>query len=48
MTFFLFFLVLFSETCFVTGQIFFKHAVSEQVSIKRSHRLIDLAAGVVV
>jgi uncharacterized membrane protein len=48
MTFFLFCLVLFSETCFVTGQILFKHAVSDQVSIGRSHRLIDRAAGVVV
>jgi drug/metabolite transporter (DMT)-like permease len=32
----------------VTGQIFFKHAVSDQVSAGRSHRLIDLAAGVLV
>jgi drug/metabolite transporter (DMT)-like permease len=47
-TFFLFCLVLFYGSCSVAGQLFFKHAMSEQVNSPPSRRLLDLAAGVLL
>jgi drug/metabolite transporter (DMT)-like permease len=46
MTFFLFCLILFYASCSVSGQLFFKHAMSDRVNSPRSRRLLDLAAGV--
>ena len=46
MTFLLFCLILFYESCSVSGQLFFKHAMSNQVNSPRSRRFLDLAAGV--
>ena len=46
MTFLLFCLILFSGTCSVAGQIFFKLAMSGHVSRRKPRRLLDLAAGV--
>jgi drug/metabolite transporter (DMT)-like permease len=47
-TLFLFCLVVFSITCSVTGQIFFKHAMSEDSTCTRARRRLDLAGGVLV
>jgi multidrug transporter EmrE-like cation transporter len=41
-------LVLFSIACGVAGQIFFKHAMSDQSGRAISRRRVDLAMGVVV
>ena len=46
MTLFFFCLVVFSEACSVTGQIFFKHAMSDQSTSTRTRRRLDLAGGV--
>ena len=46
MTLFVFCLILFSETCSVTGQIFFKHAMSGCVGSGKPRRSLNLAAGV--
>ena len=46
MTLLLFCLILFSGTCSVAGQIFFKHAMSGCVGSGKSHRALSLAAGV--
>ena len=46
MTFLLFCLILFYESCSVSGQLFFKHAMSDQVNSPRSRRFLDLGAGV--
>jgi len=46
--FFLLCLVLFYGSCSVSGQLFFKHAMSEQVNSPPSRRLLDLTAGVLV
>ena len=46
MTLFVFCLILFSETCSVTGQIFFKHAMSGCVGSGKARRSLNLAAGV--
>ena len=46
MTLLLFCLILFYASCSVSGQLFFKHAMSDQVNSPRSRRLLDLAAGV--
>jgi uncharacterized membrane protein len=45
-TFLLFCLILFSGTCSVAGQIFFKLAMSAHVARRKPRRLLDLAAGV--
>ena len=45
-TLFFFFLVVFSVACSVTGQIFFKHAMSDQSMSTRTRRRLDLAGGV--
>jgi uncharacterized membrane protein len=45
-TFFLFFLALFSIACSVTGQIFFKHAMAEHSESSASRRKLELAGGV--
>ena len=47
MTLFFFCLVLFSEACSVAGQIFFKHAMSDESQNSPSRRRLDLARGVV-
>jgi hypothetical protein len=44
-TLFVFCLILFSETCSVTGQIFFKHAMSGCVGSGKARRSLNLAAG---
>jgi hypothetical protein len=41
-------LVVFSVACSVTGQIFFKHAMSDQSMSTRPRRRLDLAGGVLV
>ena len=46
MTFFLFCLILFYASCSVTGQLFFKHAMSDRVGSPPRRRLLDLTAGV--
>jgi uncharacterized membrane protein len=45
-TFLLFCLILFSGTCSVAGQIFFKHGMSGYVSGNKPRRVLDLSAGV--
>jgi len=45
-TLFFFCLVVFSVACSVTGQIFFKHAMSDQSTSTRTRRRLDLAGGV--
>jgi drug/metabolite transporter (DMT)-like permease len=45
-TLFLFCLVVFSVACSVTGQIFFKHAMSDQSMSTRTRRRLDLGGGV--
>jgi len=45
-TLFFFCLVVFSVACSVTGQIFFKHAMSDQSTSTRARRRLDLAGGV--
>jgi uncharacterized membrane protein len=47
-TLFLLCLILFYATCSVSGQLFFKHAMSEQVNSAPSRRLFDLTAGVLL
>jgi undecaprenyl phosphate-alpha-L-ara4N flippase subunit ArnE len=47
-TLFFFCLAMFSVACSVTGQIFFKHAMSEQSMSTRPRRRLDLAGGVLV
>jgi drug/metabolite transporter (DMT)-like permease len=47
-TLILFCLVVFSITCSVTGQIFFKHAMSDQSTSTRTGRRLYLAGGVLV
>ena len=46
MTLLVFCLILFSGTCSVIGQIFFKHAMSNCENSGKPHRPLDLAAGV--
>ena len=46
MTLFFFCLVVFSVACSVTGQIFFKHAMSDQSTSTPTRRRLDLAWGV--
>ena len=46
MTFLLFCLILLYASCSVSGQLFFKHGMSDQVKSPRSRRLLDIAAGV--
>ena len=48
MTFLLFCLVVFSVACSVTGQIFFKHAMSHASTSTGVRRRMDLAGGIVV
>ena len=48
MTLFFFCLVVFSVACSVTGQIFFKHAMSDQSMSTRPRRRLDLAGDVLV
>jgi len=45
-TFFLFFVALFSIGCSVTGQIFFKHAMADHSESSASRRKLELAGGV--
>ena len=45
-TFLLFCLILLYASCSVSGQLFFKHGMSDQVKSPRSRRLLDIAAGV--
>jgi drug/metabolite transporter (DMT)-like permease len=45
-TLLVFCLILFSGTCSVTGQIFFKHAMSGHVRSGKPRRSLNLAAGV--
>jgi len=45
-TLLMFGLILFSGTCSVTGQIFFKHAMSGCVGSGKPRRSLNLAAGV--
>ncbi|MBV9391560.1 MAG: EamA family transporter [Verrucomicrobia bacterium] len=46
MTFFFFCLIVFSVASTVTGQVFFKHAMSDQSSSSQMRRRLDLSAGV--
>ena len=46
MTLSVFCLIIFSGTCSVTGQILFKHAMSDCVSSGKPRRSFNLAAGV--